>query len=303
MNIAGITAKLSTVGGPKVQRLVGKASKYSPQILTGVGLIAGAASTVLIARATLKLDPLLQNHEQGKQIIADRTADKVYLTEKERRKDVTYLYTHTALDLVKLYGPGVSLALGAGVAIVAAQGISQKRQVALVAAIKSLESSFQAYRQRVIEAIGADKEEDIRYGISTETIDIDGKKTKVRKFTGDALDRDEYFAFFDPDNKNWERGGIELNYLFLKNIQNWANDRLDARGYVYLNEVRQWLGLPTTPAGQILGWRHKDLPDAGDGYIDFGWENAVNEQGGKIGDRANGIVLSFNCDGEIMSKL
>jgi hypothetical protein len=306
MNIATIGTKLATVGGPRAQLLVGKTAKYSPQILTAVGIAGGITSTVLIARATLKLEALVDHHELGRTVIKEKTDAGEYASDKERAKDVRYLYIHTVVDITKLYGPGVFLGAASIGSILAAQGIAQKRQVAMVAALSSAEQAFKAYRQRVIDAIGEEREADIRYGITTETIETgDGKKTKVKTFaTTDGLP--PYMAMYDSSNKNWEKGKRELNLLTLKNQQNWANDRLNARGYVYLNEVLAWLGLPTTPAGQVLGWLHKDL-DNGDGYIDFGWDNPANRDNiRRFLDENNeepGILLNFNIDGEINSKL
>lgn len=302
MNIGAIAAKATTLGGPKVQLAAAKVAKYSPQILTAVGIVGGVASTVLIARATLKVEAIVDNHEMGREVIAQRTQNGFYDSDNERTKDVTYLFVRTGLDFAKIYGPGVSLGVASIVSIIAAQGIQQKRQVALVAAVKSAESAFQAYRARVVAAIGEEKEAEIRYGISTETIeDESGKKIKVRKFDPSGLS--DYVRYFDETNRNWQRGNRELNLLFLKNIQNWANDRLNARGYVYLNEVYGWLGFPEVPAGQVVGWMHKDF-DNGDGYIDFGWDNPVNEQKKKFLDGDDGgILLDFNVDGEINSKL
>lgn len=301
MNIGAVTAKLATVGGPKVQLAAAKVSKFSPQILTTVGIVGGIGSTFLIAKATLKLEPLVQNHEMGLQVINAKTKDDMYETEKERSKEVTYLYLRSALDLIKLYGPGFSLGIASIVSVAAGQGISQKRQVALVAAVKSAESTLAAYRARVIDAVGEEREADIRYGITSEMVEgDDGKKHKVRTFNPSGLS--DYTRYFDETNNNWQKGNKELNFLFLKNYQNWANDRLNSRGYLYLNEVYSWLGFPEIPAGQVVGWLHKDFQN-GDGYVDFGWENPVNLQQNKFGDMSEGILLDFNVDGEINSKL
>ena len=302
MNKAELAAKLTTVGGPKVQLALAKVSKYSPQILTAVGIVGGVTATVLIAKATLKLEDLVDNHELGRDIIREREENGEYQTRQARTKDLVKLYSVTSVDLIKLYGPGVSLGAASIVSIIAAQGIQQKRQVALVAAVKSAESAFAAYRARVIEAIGEEKEAEIRYGITTEMVEgEDGKMVKTKVFKDDGLSG--YIRYFDDSNRNFQRGNRELNLLFLKNIQNWANDRLNARGYVYLNEVYEWLGFEPVPAGQVVGWLHKDF-DNGDGYIDFGWENPLNAQRKKFLDGEDGgIVLDFNVDGEINSKL
>lgn len=303
MNLAVVTNKLATVGGPKVHLAVAKAHKFSPQILTAVGIVGGIGATFLIAKATLKVEAIVEYHEEAKQEVTDRFNHGEYDSEKDRSKAMTKTYIFTGLELAKIYGPGVSLGVASIVSVVAGQGLAQKRQVALVAAVKSAESALQAYRARVINAIGEEKEAEIRYGISTEVVeDEDGKKTKVKIFNPDGLS--DYIQYFDENNKNWQRGAKELNLLFLKNVQNWANDRLNSRGYVYLNEVYSWLGITEVPAGQVVGWLHKDF-NSGDGYIDFGWDNPVNSQAKKLflDGREAGILLDFNVDGEINSKL
>lgn len=303
MNVVDVTNKLAVVGGPKVQLAAAKVAKFSPQILTAVGVVGSVTSTVLIAKATLKVEPIMTEHEATQAIINVMTADGTYDNSEtlSRSQDVRRMYTKTCLDLVKIYGPGVSIGLASLLSIVAAQGINQKRQVSLVAALKTAESTLQSYRARVIETIGADKEADIHYGLTTETVeDENGKKTKIKVFQAGALS--DYQVMFDETNNNWQRGNRELNVLWLKNMQNWANDRLNARGFVYLNEVYSWLGLPQVPAGQVVGWMHKDF-DNGDGYVDFGVDNAVNMPTVRFGERPAGILLDFNVDGEINSKL
>lgn len=298
-----VAGKLATVGGPRVQLAAARINKFSPQILTGVGIVGSIGGTVLVARATLKLEALVRHHEQGLEVVRLKWVNGEYASDGERSRDVIRLYVQFCLELGKLYGPGASLLLASYISIAAGQGIAQKRQVALVAAVKSAESALQAYRARVIEAIGAEKEAEIRYGIQTETVeDANGKKTKVKtfdrtKFTG-------YTREFDESNKNWVKGARELNFLFLKNVQNWVNDRLEARGYVYLNEVLDLLGLPEEPSGQVVGWLHKSF-DNGDGYIDFGWDNAVNDITKRdfLDGNVDFILLDFNVDGEINSKL
>lgn len=299
MNTGAISSKLATVGGPKVQIALAKVVKNSPQILTIVGLLGGIGSTILIAKATLRLEAILDRFEGYK---ATAHLHKEMYSEKEFQREIAKVYGRFVLDLVKLYGPGVSLGIASMISIAAAQGISQRRQVALVAAVKSAESALQAYRARVTEAIGADKEADIWYGVTTETIeDENGKKVKVRKFDPTGLP--STVRYFDETNRNWQRGARELNLLFLKNHQTWANQRLHARGFVYLNEVLSWLGMTEIPEGQVTGWVVESL--GGQGYIDFGVDNIINKQANKQYDDGSteGIMLDFNIDGEILSRL
>ena len=94
--------------------------------------------------------------------------------------------------------------------------------------------------------------------------------------------------------------------MFLKSEQNYANDRLKARGYLFLNEVYERLGIPPTKAGQIVGWVYdpNNPNHNGDNYVDFGLYNIHKE---KTRDFVNGyeevILLDFNVDGPILDRI
>jgi hypothetical protein len=300
MNLAGIATKLQTFGGPKLQVAAARVGHYSPQILTGVGILGGIAAGVLAARATLKLPSVVEEFEMGKDIISEKYGADI--DDSGKTKDLVYLYGRTGLDLMKLYWQPITIGSASIICIIAAQGINQKRQVALVAAVKSAESLIQAYRARVIEAVGEEREQEIYYGVKTEKITDENGKTKTVK-TFDPLDSTPYTRYFDPRNPNWQRGNRELNLFFLKNVQNWCNDRLNARGFLYLNEVYELLGVHESPEGQIIGWL---VPQLGgeDGYVDFNIQNPVNQQIEKFRrGEEEGILLDFNHDGMILERL
>ena len=95
-----------------------------------------------------------------------------------------------------------------------------------------------------------------------------------------------------------------MNLFFLKRQQDWANERLKARGYLFLNEVYESLGIPRTKAGQVVGWVYDAKNPKGDNYVDFGIYNLHDE---KARDFVNGyersIWLDFNVDGNILDLI
>lgn len=69
---------------------------------------------------------------------------------------------------------------------------------------------------------------------------------------------DEQFArSFDKTNIHWNERS-EYNKMFLKVQEGYFNDRLAARGYLFLNDVYDALGFPRVPAGQLIGWVHAE---------------------------------------------
>lgn len=87
---------------------------------------------------------------------------------------------------------------------------------------------------------------------------------------------------------NWSESQ-EINELFLRNVQNYFNDRLKAYGFVFLNEVLFELGLPRTSKGATDGWLLSS-----DNPIAFN-SSEPNEEGA--------ITLTFNTDGVIYDKI
>jgi hypothetical protein len=96
---------------------------------------------------------------------------------------------------------------------------------------------------------------------------------------------------FDHSNRNWHPNGT-YNRTFLQCQQAYANDILQARGHLFLNEVHDMLGLPRTSDGQLVGW----VKNALDYYVDFG----LFEQ---FGTDATEFDLTFNVDGVIYDKI
>jgi hypothetical protein len=288
-------ATLKTLGGPKVQRAVLKLSKYAPEILTAVGITGTVASTVLIARATVRLEPVITEHEIA---IVEAKA----LEEPEAKNTLVRVYIRTILQLIKMYGPGVSLQIASIISILTAHGIMKRRAVALLGAYKAIESAFNTYRQRVIEEFGEEKDRDYRMGLRTETVTDPETGKKKKHKTLDPNKASIYGRYFDEFNPNW-RDNPEYNLMFLKTVQNYMNDMLQARGHVYLNEVYDALGFDRTHAGQVVGWA---LTPDGDNHIDF------NIFGLDVGDMTRDFVnngnqpvvwLDFNVDGVILDKV
>lgn len=275
--------------------------KFSPQILTGVGVVGVLTSGVLASKATLKLEPIVEeikaNVDVAKELKHTKTADEYSST--QYKKDVTTSYVRGALEVVKLYGPALSTATLSIVCLISAQGIMHKRNAALIAAYKSVEQTFSEYRKRVIEEFGEDKDRDFRAGIrDVEEVGSDGKVKMVTHVDGNKESR--YARFFDELNPNWEKKP-EYNMLFLKSVQNHMNDLLHVRGHVLLNDVYDRLGFDRTREGAVVGWL---MGGEGDNYIDF---NIYDFQSGPkrafVNGQESSILLDFNVDGIIYDRI
>lgn len=287
--------------------------KYSPEILTAAGVIGTVGSTVLACKATLKVEDILDEAKKKSNLInavhdGEIEVDAEY-TDKDYSKDLLVNRTQTAVKLIKLYGPAITLGALSITAILGGQHILRKRNVAVMAAYKLCEESFNNYRSRVKDELGEEKDRQFYYGMTEETIkdkvkSKDGKTKTVTKKVEKAPDHlySQYARFFDEANINWDKSP-EQNMYFLKMVQNQMNDKLKARGHVFLNEVYDALGFDRSEAGQLVGWvwnKDNTAMEAGDGYIDFGIfdGNDYAKRAFVNGDERS-ILLDFNIDGMI----
>ena len=287
--------------------------KYSPEILTAAGVIGTVGSTVLACKATLKVEDILDEAKKKSNLInavhdGEIEVDAEY-TDKDYSKDLLVNRTQTAVKLIKLYGPAITLGALSITAILGGQHILRKRNVAVMAAYKLCEESFANYRSRVKDELGEEKDRQFYYGITEETVkdkvkSKDGKTKTVTTKVEKAPDHlySQYARFFDEANMNWDKSP-EQNMYFLKMVQNQMNDKLKARGHVFLNEVYDALGFERSEAGQLVGWvwnKDNTAMEAGDGYIDFGIfdGNSYAKRAFVNGDERS-ILLDFNIDGMI----
>jgi hypothetical protein len=269
--------------------------KYSPEILTGVGLVSMSAGAFLAVKATLKLEVTVEEAEKRIHILKGHERTH---TASELRK----AYLRNVLEFTKLYGPAVSLFVSGAGAILAGHGIMRKRNVALVAAYNAIEKSFAAYRARVIEDLGLEKDRDYLLGIN-ETFEKgeDGKKEST--VTVDPAKASRYVRIFDETNPEWQ-DAPGFNQFFLTARQNWFNNKLRATGHVFLNDVYRALGFEDTEEGAIVGWIMDSDDENADHYIDFGIYDAASQQKRHfVNGYENSIWLDFNVDGVIFDRI
>lgn len=307
MNLEKITKGLSNLTGRSGLVL----QKHSPEILLALGITGAVTASILACRATLKVEEVLDNHRSGadhinmgwEKVKQGEISIEEY-PEKAKNRDLVVLYTNTAVDFIKLYGPAITLGVVSFACIVSGHGIMKRRNIALVAAYKAIEEGFNAYRKRVIEEHGEETDYMYKNGLRTVNVtepaytDENGIKHKAEKKTklvDDPNGLSVYARFFDESCSQWTKNP-EYNLMFLRSQQNYHNEILKSRGHVFLNEVYDALGLPRTQAGSIVGW----VIGGGDNFIDFGIFDGDRM---KARDFVNGyersILLDFNVDGVI----
>lgn len=292
MNIASLKQALTS----NVGRSVLQVRKTSPQILTAVGVVGFVATTVMAAKATLKLEKTVEVMEEN--ILEAKTSTEDSDTQK---RQLTVAYVKGAGSIVKLYTPTIAVGLASVGCLLGAQGIMQKRNVALAAAYKAIEESYSNYRARVVEELGEEKEREFRISnFHEETVkDEETGEEKTLCVVDEPYSR--YARFFDQLCPAWERNS-EYNMTYLICQQEMANQLLKSRGHLFLNEVYDSLGIPRSKEGAVVGWLFdREHPDT---YVDFGIHNGDREM---VRQFVNGyepaILLDFNVQGTIWDKI
>ena len=278
-------------------RIIGRTSlvlsKHAPTILTVAGTAGFIGTTVLASKATLKLEETVAE-EASLLVKVHETQEEGKLTDKDATHDKVVLYTRMATKLGKLYAPALILGAASIAALATGHGIMLKRNASLAAAYAAVDQAFKSYKKKVEAKFGKDAVLEA-ISVPTEELVVDGETTESVLKYGDTS---PYGVIFDETNHNWS-ADEDLSALHLKCQQQYANDILQTRGHIFLNEVYKMLGFPHTPAGAITGW----VKGNGDNFVDFNIHDGLFE-----GEDANGRLvtkwaLDFNVDGVMYDKI
>jgi hypothetical protein len=287
--------------------------KHSPELLLVGGIVGVIGGTVLACKATLKAPAIINEAKSMMDAI-----DTIVIAEpdehpkQEVQKAKLVVTLRSGFDLGRLYAPAI-VVLGVSIgALVGSNRILSRRNIALIGAYKAVDEAYKRYRGRVREELGDDVDAYFRYkkprkgGI--QVLDDKGESIKFEEednidLPGELHDGDErmgmpsqYAIFFDTDSPQW-RTDMTYNEFFLKAQQNYANQLLQTRGHVFLNEIYDGLGVERSKAGAVVGW----VKDHGDNYVDFDIYNPFNAPDGEIepGPAIKQMMLDFNVDGII----
>lgn len=295
--------------------------KNSPEIMLVTGIGGGIAASVMLAKAYKKSDerlaPVLDAISEMREIIEENNVlhEQVverediemqenwqYITRTDAAKELLPYYLVLAKESVKLYAPAILVGGMSIMLILQSHRIMKGRNRALLSGFVLVERAFNTYRERVREELGKEGDERFLYGLEERdktiiTTDKDGKKKKT-KATENALPEKlspvMYQRVFDRTNDNWKEEP-QLVAFFLGGAQSAMNDRLEQKGYVFLNEVYRLLGFKETDYGQVVGW---SLAAPGDNFIMFGLDNdwAWRRPDGSV-------LLDFNVNGVVFDYI
>lgn len=201
----------------------------SPVILTGLGVAGVLSTAVLTFRATWKARGVVEQ----------------FVDEEPTRKDIFKA-------VWPLYVPAVSVAIVTCASIIGSQSINARRQAALIGAFTLTEGAFQEYKDQVVEAIGAGKEQKVRDDIVQKQVDANPPTDGVVVVgSGNVLCLDTYTGrYFQSTMEKIRKAMNDVNEGLLSGDM-----------YVSLNDFYGHLGLLETTVGEQVGFSDQHLVD------------------------------------------
>ena len=203
------------------------AKKYSPDILTGIGMSGFFTAIVLGIIATPKAIELIEERK------LDEGKDKL-----SKREVIQTTW--------KCYVPTAVTAAASTACIVGASVESHKRNAALAAAYSLSQETMSIYKQKVIETLGERKEAEIKEKVDQEQFNRRPPQGfEVNPIPPDTLCCYEGRYFYS----SWDKIRSEVNDLG----EMMLNNPFDPS--VTLNDFFEGVGLPSNYAiGNQLGW-------------------------------------------------
>lgn len=209
-------------------------SENSPAILTAAAAVGTVTTTVLAVRATTN---------------AIRYIDRVESVHGTPSLKRTLFESRIKL-VWKHYVPVMTMGGVTVSCIIGANTISARRSAALLTAYSLSEATFREYKTKVVETLGASKDQKVIDEIAQDRVDKNpiGNNEVLITSGGDVLCYDELSGRY-----------FESSVETIRKAQNDINAEIINNMYASQNEFYSQIGLPPITMGDELGWRSDHL--------------------------------------------
>ena len=205
-------------------------TKYSPEILTAIGITGMVTTTILAVKATPKALSLIEDKK----------------TELEWDPDESLPVAETVKATWKCYIPAAVTGVSSIACLVGASSVNARRNAAIMAAYNLSATALADYKDKVIETVGEKKEKIIRNKVAEDNLNKEPANPSAIIVSGNGTTR-----CFDTITKRRFISDIET----IKRIVNELNRRMvNGEDYVSLNDFYSELGLDTVSIGDDIGW-------------------------------------------------
>lgn len=274
----------------------------APTIMVVGGVVSMGAGTVLACKQTLKVEEVLAKHAPDLEKIKHGESLELASYGKEvAQADRFRVYSRAGLDLARVYSvPAVFLGGGA-VLIFSGHRLLLQRNASLAIAFTTLAKSFESYRERVRAEYGDEHDQAFMNGyVVGEVLDKDGNTVMGSTRDWDGEEQDPYNRVFEQGATVAWKPDLGVNKMFIHMQRKFAQERLNAQGYLYLSDVYEALGFPESAISRVVGWKVRKLPDGTKDipFVDFGLDKPLPDDWKYNKEKA--VYLDFNCQGLIV---
>jgi hypothetical protein len=203
---------------------------HSPVIMTGIGVSGTLLTAALTGKASFKAAEIIRQkeifHQYDDYTVPFGTKEKFELT-------------------WKLYIPAAGTAALTIAAIIMANRIGTRRTAAMAALYSLSDKAFTEYKEKVIDKIGANKEQSFRDEIAQDQVNKNPVSTREVIITGggEVLCHDQMTGrYFKSSMEELKQAENKLNYEILHD------------NYVSLSYFYDLIGLPSTTFSDDVGW-------------------------------------------------
>ncbi len=204
--------------------------KHSPEILTALGIAGFTTTAVMAVRVTPNAVAKIQSDSRDK-----HNGDPHAYTKKE-----------AIASAWRYYMPALGVGISSAACLIFATSTNLRRNAALAAAYSLSESTLRDYQEQTLEAVGPEKEGEIRDAAMKKRME----RTPIQTNNVFITEKGETLCY-DPWSNQLFKSDPEW---IMKACNSLSRDMLDA-GYVSLNDYYYEIGLPSTKSGALLGWK------------------------------------------------
>ena len=313
----GAAKALTSNASRNTAKMIFQLKKHAPTIAVFGGVLGTAAAGIWAVEKSV---------DEAPEVLQEVAAT----IEGVKKQDLgpaalTKAYALGTWKVVKLYSGPILVEFGSVAGILWGYRVINGRFVAMTATAAALErankmekENFGRYREALEKKFGENFEDGLEYDLDIplncdkryieykdeETGEIKKEPAQMEFTTGLGDVISPYAVIFDETASEWSNDP-EYNKYTLRRIQQTCDDLLKARGYLFLNEVYNELGLPATRAGQMVGWLMDGRDKTCGPIVDFGIYDVqyVPNRSEFINNLEPSILLDFNVDGVIWDKL
>ena len=221
-------------------------TKYSPGILTGIGITGMIGATFMAVKATPKA---------------------LYLIEAKKEESEVEKLTpvETIKTCWKCYIPATLTTVLSAACLIGASTVSAKQNAALATAYSISEAALREYQEKVVEVIGEKKEKAVRDAVAKDQIE----RNPVTKSEVVIIDSNSNTLCYEPLSGRYFKSTIDK----IKKAEIKLDRQMIQEMYVSLNDFYWEIGLDGTDLGDKMGW------NLSKGYMDLSFSSQLADDG------------------------